>query len=426
MRIFGSRRLLGSILSFFFFALVLPGISHAATLIVPTNFPTIQLALDAAGSGDVIQVKEGDYSEDIDVKTGLLTLLSVDGPGKAKIIGSPLGKAVTIRSGLGVTIDGFSIESKGGTAILHEGGGPTDPVVIINNTLQDGVYGFFAHWLGTMKGTDFTFTGNTVSDCGTGLVAEGFDGCTIRICDNTFTDCMGYGIQVGKLDGGMGTDAVISGNHVTLSGPFVGVCGIHVIHAEDTTLVTENKVDGPYDYGIHFEQVGAFGKDPAILEVEKNVVLGSVLSGMHFGTLAFSTRADVSVLHNTVENCGSGFHVILFNNVSGSSAVFNENNITGNSFGFANDSLELIDARNNWWGHASGPDDDRLVPVTPPYNNPSGLGDRVTAFVDYKPWLSEPWVEPVPPSGGGCSAPAFFPSLVVLLAPLAILVSTRR
>jgi hypothetical protein len=55
------------------------------------------------------------------------------------------------------------------------------------------------------------------------------------------------------------------------------------------------------------------------------------------------------------------------------------NDIVGNTRGLVNrDTAVLINARNNYWGDASGPTHS---------TNPAGTGDSVTDDVTYKPWL---------------------------------------
>ena len=60
-----------------------------------------------------------------------------------------------------------------------------------------------------------------------------------------------------------------------------------------------------------------------------------------------------------------------------------ENNILNNSnYGIINLAADTIDARNQWWGDASGPYHPTL--------NPDGKGNRVSDKVDFDPWLKEP------------------------------------
>ena len=71
------------------------------------------------------------------------------------------------------------------------------------------------------------------------------------------------------------------------------------------------------------------------------------------------------------------------------SAVFIHNStIAGNlGAGVFNNSTESIDATGNWWGDASGPLDGSDLDGR---FNPEGLGDYVSDFVEYAPWLSAP------------------------------------
>ncbi|UCD05556.1 MAG: right-handed parallel beta-helix repeat-containing protein, partial [candidate division WOR-3 bacterium] len=86
---------------------------------------------------------------------------------------------------------------------------------------------------------------------------------------------------------------------------------------------------------------------------------------------------------NTVSgNTGDGIY-IGFN----SSPLVTGNNIIDN-IGFAlqnDDSDELVMAENNWWGDATGP----YHPTT----NPAGLGDTVSDYVDYDPWMTSPGID---------------------------------
>ena len=62
---------------------------------------------------------------------------------------------------------------------------------------------------------------------------------------------------------------------------------------------------------------------------------------------------------------------------NGSSGLYRVNRIQGNtSYGIYNGNVgdtQIVDARYNWWGNASGP-------------QPSGTGDLISSKVDYSPW----------------------------------------
>jgi hypothetical protein len=65
-----------------------------------------------------------------------------------------------------------------------------------------------------------------------------------------------------------------------------------------------------------------------------------------------------------------------------SDAIVNYNDIYGNGYGVSSGFLAgQINTKNNWWGDASGP-----------YHstNPGGLGDTVSDYLDFTPWLTKP------------------------------------
>jgi len=65
-----------------------------------------------------------------------------------------------------------------------------------------------------------------------------------------------------------------------------------------------------------------------------------------------------------------------------SDATVNHNDIFDNGYGMSSGFMAgLINAKNNWWGDATGP-----------YHttNPDGLGDTVSDYVDFTPWVTKP------------------------------------
>ena len=124
-------------------------VAHGATNYVPADHPTIQAAIDAATTGDVIVVAPGTYLETIDFLGKGITLRSSDGPLVTIINGSgSSGSVVQCVSGEGpdTILEGFTIT--GGNAVV--GGGMlnigTSPTVI-----------------------DCIFTGNSAGDRGGGM-----------------------------------------------------------------------------------------------------------------------------------------------------------------------------------------------------------------------------------------------------------------
>ncbi|MFO7742601.1 MAG: right-handed parallel beta-helix repeat-containing protein [Anaerolineae bacterium] len=132
---------------------------------------------------------------------------------------------------------------------------------------------------------------------------------------------------------------------------------------------------------------------------EQPVIFGSAqrytapLRGDWLG-MSFATGSSGSLSHTTVEFARTGIgleggHLALSNSVitaserdgiyvgTGSTLNLDGNTIAGNGrYGIFNPNAVPIDARETWWGHASGPD---------------GLGDPVIGGqVDYSSWMTDP------------------------------------
>lgn len=102
--------------------LAIPVTAWSITIHVPSDYPTIQEAIDAAAYGDIIVVAPGTYIENIDFKGKGITLQSSHGPRSTVIDGgNPIdpsfGSVVTFRSGEGLDsiIEGFTLTNGTGT-----------------------------------------------------------------------------------------------------------------------------------------------------------------------------------------------------------------------------------------------------------------------------------------------------------------------
>ena len=175
----------------------------AAVLNVPSEFPTIQVAIAVADSGDEVVVAPGTYVEKLDMLGRDITLRSSGGPAVTILDVSTLlppdedpGAVITCRSGEGpdTIIEGFTITGgTGDTSLFLEIGGgvfldSTSPTivncVVTGNTavLGGGLYAFFG---ASPSIVGCVFEGNTASVSGGGLGAQ--SGSAIEIVDCRFT-----------------------------------------------------------------------------------------------------------------------------------------------------------------------------------------------------------------------------------------------
>ncbi len=109
-----------SLRGFAFLAAVVCLPLHAATINVPADFPTIQAGIDAAASGDTIQVAAGTYTEQIVISKSL----TLTGAGSATtIIQAPAtttpdpiigaGSIVVVNNAATVSMSGFTVQGPG-------------------------------------------------------------------------------------------------------------------------------------------------------------------------------------------------------------------------------------------------------------------------------------------------------------------------
>ena len=198
---------------------------EAGAIVVPTDQPTIQAAIDAAGTGDIVLVAPGTYFENIDFKGKAITVTSEQGPEVTVIDGNHLGAVVTFASGEGPAsvLSGFTIQH--GRNSLDEGGGINvqNSSPVISGNVITGNRGCGGGGIKIIFGSPTVIknliTGNDASGCsggrGGGVSVQGNSAAEIRrnvISNNKAGDAGGIFLN----DAGTPTikNNVISGNSV--------------------------------------------------------------------------------------------------------------------------------------------------------------------------------------------------------------------
>ena len=227
---------------------------------------------------------------------------------------------------------------------------------------------------------------------------------TIRNC--LIQNNLGDGMFIAKGS----SNATITGNTVLNSGDHgiwvggAGWCGPSCPNA----TITDNTINGAREGGISF-----VASDGATIAY--NSITNVAGEGWSVGALSLKDGpSNVEVYKNIIYGnsgswggySGTGHGV----GIDGTPSNINlhDNWIYGNAgYGCYNYSTVEVEAENNWWGSAYGPQDDTgstecLAPFEGGWNcgdkntEPAGqLGDNVSENVDYCPWAQATlWVEP--------------------------------
>ena len=328
----------------------------------PTDaFKTIQRAIDVVDVGGEVRVLPGTYPESPTVHKSL-TMVGVNGRDVTFIAlqtGTNYSHSLLI-SGADVTMDGF-------TVVGIDAACPTlaatniyltsapDNVVIKNNRIQVGAIGACS-----------------TGDDGFGLITEytaSPDVATLTVENNIFEPLTAAGGQRAFYINPSVVNFVFRGN--AINGLFSGTA---ITQAQEN-LIENNTITGTGASG----GLGVWGEpDPTVwghATIQGNTITGTA------NAITLYEAQQVTVTKNILNANGRGVRVLTVTPLPFDKATIhiNRNAITNNTTeGITNLLSEAgdIDGTCNWWNSASGPG---LVGP--------GSGDKVSAKVDYTPWL---------------------------------------
>ncbi|MEM2121340.1 MAG: MopE-related protein [Candidatus Woesearchaeota archaeon] len=322
----------------------------------------IQSAINNATNGNTISVRAGNYSETIKI-TKPLTLRGAQAGNDARtrtttqesiIISNDTNGAIQVQAGSGqVVINGFKIINA--VKAIHVNG-ITNNVIVRNNIVENSSIDAVNLWRAKNAIVEY----NYVNGAGTSGITAGDDNGTSVEND------------------GVITKATITNNKVVNAK--YGITGY-----QKSSVIENNEVIG----NVALVYGAGIGGQFYNTTIRYNNVSG-YSSGAGVAFNPYPNRANsynVSVLFNNIYNNFVG----LFSNqtLNGKNIFVNYNYIFNNNNGGVNLVNEYLNAEYNWWGDSSGPYDGSDDRSSGGLYNPSGLGNDVTDYIDYDPWLKQ-------------------------------------
>ncbi|UCF70025.1 MAG: right-handed parallel beta-helix repeat-containing protein [candidate division WOR-3 bacterium] len=317
---------------------------------------TIQAGLDSCAFNDTVLVGPGTYYENIIwPNTSSVKLISEYGPETTIVDGDSISRVIEISTGadMATVIDGFTIRHGyagfGGGILCDNSSSPT----ITNNTITEnlapnGGGGIAALNLSNPIITANVISNNATNNSGGGIRCYNYPTITGNIITGNSALGTGGGIRCD------GIEPVIRDNIITYNTANQSGGGIGLIHSSCTPTLVSNYIA----YNVSANGGGIACLDGAFPTIDSCVILSNEGNGLHITGQANATINRCNICDN------GGYGVNCMN------------------------SGVTVDAENNWWGDDGGP----YHPIT----NPFGLGDTVSDYVDFEPWLVGPGIEQHP------------------------------
>jgi parallel beta-helix repeat protein len=343
---------------------------------------TIQAGLDSCANNDIVLVAPGTYYENVVwPNTQGIHLISEFGPDTTIIDGDQNGTVIYMPSAdSGTIISGFTIRNGlawlGGGIYCVAGGAPMiTNNIITDNTVTGGSKSIYA---GHKPLLAPLFSKDMHSLYGPPPLGAGicWDFSSPVIIDNIIAANNGaYGSGIAGLGHAPGIAPRIIGNTITANTGTAGG-GIYIECFEESLQIASNAItlnESIYGGGIFFN----FATSSVI--VASNIITNNSADSLGGGIYCQWASSPTIDSCTIADNVGDGIYCC-----DSSMPILFHNNIVDNA-GYAirnTDPLVMIDAENNWWGDATGPYHSTL--------NPGGLGDSVSDYVDFNPWLTAP------------------------------------
>jgi len=411
------------------------------------RYYSIQAAIEAASAGDTIIVHEGTYAERLTISSGKdgLTLKAAEGENvvlnfsdRAALGLSETEGAIEVYSP-SVTIQGFRIigyditgepwsdQRSSANFPTIKAFSDADGLRVIGNefVLPEGSAAAAALLLMDYC-EDVKFIDNEVAGYVWGVTGRGESIHNLLVQGNTFNipiiegkvpwapehdDAAGVGVQLWHGNNLTVIDNVFIGSFDQATGDYTDPDALCNHYAVSTFTTYFSSAYGMPDIvgDIYIRDnemsnlylgVGSFAGGG---EIESNSIYDNVIGiqlGQVSGAWATAPTAGLNITGNSITDNTRGVWVQSIV-ADGVSAKFN--NIVGNAeYGVINEDPEndLFNATHNWWGDPEGPTVGELILVA------YGLGDRVSDYVDFEPWLTVPLMDD--PDGTGVIASSQF------------------
>ncbi len=290
---------------------VLVSLRVKGTLYVPSQYETIQEAVDAAMDGETVQVGPGTYHESLYIRRPV-NLVGVDWP----LLLSPSSTAITLAAG-DSAVEGFEITSEG-IGIHVESSGNTISGNLIAGTdtgieldsqssnnvlLNNEIMGCTTAGLYLYRSTGNTLRGNNLHD----------NLCNFRVSGGVAADYIND-IDASNTVNGRAIYCLVDQSNVTI-GPDDSAGCVVAINCEN--VVIRDQMLSRNACGVLF--VGT----------SRSRVEDCVISDNVDGGILLQESTDNTLMNNTVSDCGYGIRL----DRSGSS-LLRSNQMTGNVYNF--------------------------------------------------------------------------------------------